>query len=368
LGLVSLSLLLVVSRVFKEKGTLAMSGPTETTEVAAPVETVEEKVVSEQEAPKEEAAATPEAAQEDTAEAAAEAPAPAAEEAPALFSVESGSFAMKGCRPTMEDEHITIDDITEDFESQVAAHGRPCAYYGIYDGHRGSQAAEFVAETLHNKIVNSDKFKEGDVEGAIHDGFLATDKELLDTARAADEPWQDGCTAAVAIILGTKLYTANLGDAEILLGRQKEDGSVEAVELTHKHKPSDPVEKARIVSQGGLVLCGRVGGALAVARAFGDLEFKTPIDDEDKSLAVGKLLSEEPFVLCTELIPKRDLFVIVGCDGVWERLGHQASVNFVAEHLPQEGPEATSEMLANHAFNMRSQDNISATIVMLQWH
>ena len=181
-------------------------------------------------------------------------------------------------------------------------------------------------------------------------------------------PWQDGCTAAVLIVLGNKLYTANVGDAEILLGREKEDGSVEAIELTHKHKPSDPVEKARIVSQGGLVLCGRVGGALAVARAFGDLEFKTPIDDADKSLAVGKLLSEEPFILCTELVPKRDRFVIVGCDGVWERLGHQASVNFVAEHLPNEGPEATSEMLANHAFNMRSQDNISATIVQLQWN
>jgi hypothetical protein len=50
----------------------------------------------------------------------------------------------------------------------------PSAFYGVYDGHGGQRAAEFVKNTLHHKIVATEKFKSGDIEGAIKDGYLNT--------------------------------------------------------------------------------------------------------------------------------------------------------------------------------------------------
>jgi len=82
---------------------------------------------------------------------------------------------------------------------------------------------------------------------------------------------------------------------------------------------------------------------------------------------IGQLVIVDPYISVTELIPDRDLFLIVGCDGVWERVEHNASVQFVYKYLEDEGPEATSEMLVNHAFSQRSQDNISSTIISLSW-
>mmetsp|Transcript_16358 Transcript_16358/g.27886 ORF Transcript_16358/g.27886 Transcript_16358/m.27886 type:complete len:305 (-) Transcript_16358:57-971(-) len=280
------------------------------------------------------------------------------------LQLQSGTFAMKGVRPTMEDEHICLDDLKEDYTEIVESIDEPVAYYGIYDGHRGIRAAEYAAEYLHENILGHEDFIT-DTQKAIHEGFMKTDDDFLEIARNQDEKWNDGCTAVVAIFLGTKLYIANCGDAEILLGRLTDDDKVEAIELTHKHKPTDPEEKERIKSQGGMVLAGRVGGALAVARAFGDLEFKTPLKDGD--LLIGKLVTAEPYIRCLELIPDKDLFLIIGCDGVWERMGHQDSVSFVYKHLKEEGPEAASEMVVNRAFSLKSQDNISCTLVDFTW-
>jgi len=283
--------------------------------------------------------------------------------APKRLELSSGTFAMKGARPTMEDEHVSIDYLADEFPDEIKAVDIPNAYYAIYDGHRGSRAAEFVADHLHNTILRHPSF-DSNIEEAIRDSFIQTDEKFLEKAR--EESLQDGCTASVALIIGNNVYTANCGDAEVLLARQKEDSDdYEAISLTHKHKPTNPDEKARIQKEGGMVFGGRVGGALAVARAFGDLEFKTPIREGD--VVIGKLVIPDPFVKTTELIPDRDKFLIIGCDGVWEKMEHQASVDFVAKHLDSEGPEVTSEMLANHAFNQRSQDNISCTIVSLNW-
>jgi len=271
---------------------------------------------------------------------------------------------MQGARPTMEDEHIALDDLQEDYPELLKHFGTPLAYYGIYDGHRGVRAAEFAAEFLHTNILEHPDFIT-DTEKAIREGFLKTDEEFLEKARSQDEKWNDGCTAVIAIFLGTKLFVANCGDAEILLGRKEDNNEFTGLELTHKHKPSDPVEKDRILAAGGMVLAGRVGGALAVARAFGDLEFKTPFQDGD--LHIGKLITAEPHVTCIDLVPDSDLFLIIGCDGVWERMGHKDSVHFVGQHLAEEGAEITSEMLVNRAFSKKSQDNISCTIVELCW-
>ena len=66
--------------------------------------------------------------------------------------------------------------------------------------------------------------------------------------------------------------------------------------MTKIHKPTDPDELKRILDLGGSVFVGRVFGMLAVSRAFGDKDFKTPAD----------FVSAEPAVDSIQLTPEHE--------------------------------------------------------------
>lgn len=95
-----------------------------------------------------------------------------------LFGVSS----MQGWRISMEDAHATILDLLpEGFDPNAAATvaDKRISFFGVYDGHGGDKVAIYTGENLHNIIAKQDAWKEGDLEKAIKDGFLATDKAIL---------------------------------------------------------------------------------------------------------------------------------------------------------------------------------------------
>lgn len=94
------------------------------------------------------------------------------------------------------------------------------------------------------------------------------------------------------------LYTANVGDARIILCR-----AGKALRLSYDHKGSDEVEGKRIANAGGLILNNRVNGVLAVTRALGDAYMK-------------KLVTGHPYTTETVIQPDSDEFIIIACDGV----------------------------------------------------
>lgn len=94
------------------------------------------------------------------------------------------------------------------------------------------------------------------------------------------------------------LYTANVGDARIVLCR-----SGKALRLSYDHKGSDENEGRRIANAGGLILNNRVNGVLAVTRALGDSYMKD-------------LVTGHPYTTETVIQPEMDEFVIIACDGV----------------------------------------------------
>lgn len=94
------------------------------------------------------------------------------------------------------------------------------------------------------------------------------------------------------------LYTANVGDARIVLCR-----SGKALRLSYDHKGSDENEGKRISNAGGLILNNRVNGVLAVTRALGDSYMKD-------------LVTGHPYTTETVIQPDLDEFIILACDGV----------------------------------------------------
>eukprot|EP00357_Protocruzia_adherens_P033611 CAMPEP_0114996242 /NCGR_PEP_ID=MMETSP0216-20121206/14193_1 /TAXON_ID=223996 /ORGANISM="Protocruzia adherens, Strain Boccale" /LENGTH=322 /DNA_ID=CAMNT_0002360407 /DNA_START=31 /DNA_END=999 /DNA_ORIENTATION=- len=254
-----------------------------------------------------------------------------------------GASEMQGWRTGMEDAHITEVDFDTD-----------TAFFGVFDGHGGSEVAEFVERHLCSVIRELDSYKNNELGKAMSEGFLKID-ELLQTPNGIEEiktlkaqskekeegnklafllstPDYDeqgnyrinaGCTANAAFIRGTDLVVANAGDTRSVLCR-----AGRAVEMSKDHKPDNPEESARIAKAGGEVLDGRVNGNLNLSRSLGDLEFKK----------VDRLPAEEQMITAFPDLKKETLdreceFMIIACDGVWDVMQNQEAVDFVRTRL-----------------------------------
>jgi len=90
-----------------------------------------------------------------------------------------GVSAMQGWRISMEDSHTTVLDLLADNPKAAKAHGSKLSFFGVFDGHGGDKVALFAGENIHNIIAKQDTFKAGNYEQALKDGFLATDRAIL---------------------------------------------------------------------------------------------------------------------------------------------------------------------------------------------
>ncbi|KHJ35561.1 putative protein phosphatase 2c [Erysiphe necator] len=138
------------------------------------------------------------------------------------------------------------------------------------------------------------------------------------------------------------LYTANVGDARIILCRKGK-----ALRLSYDHKGSDENEGKRVADAGGLILNNRVNGVLAVTRALGDNYMKD-------------LVTGHPYTTETIIQPDVDEFIILACDGIWDVCTDQEAVNLVRDI---DDPTSAAKKLVDHALSRFSTDNLSCMIV-----
>lgn len=202
---------------------------------------------------------------------------------------------------------------------------------------------EGVEEAL--RLVSEEEGDEDD-ESMEHEGDSSDDEdfdpsrddELVQINPAAlmsdPTPEAQGCTAVVVLVVrstsgeGPRLICANAGDSRAVLGRRGH-----AVALSEDHKPECPLEVARITKAGGYVQMDapggpRVQGDLNLSRAFGDLRYKTSPELPPEA----QVLSAFPEVRTIPLTSE-DEFMVIGCDGIWERLTNQGAVDFVRPKL-----------------------------------
>ncbi|KAK4190725.1 putative phosphatase 2C [Podospora australis] len=227
-----------------------------------------------------------------------------------------GVSAMQGWRISMEDSHTTELDLLAGTPA-AKQHASKISFFGVFDGHGGDKVAVFTGANIHNIIAKQDTFKTGNYEQALKDGFLATDRAILNDPKYEDEV--SGCTACVGLITEDKIYTANAGDSRSVLGVKGR-----AKPLSFDHKPQNEGEKARITAAGGFVDFGRVNGNLALSRAIGDFEFKKSADLAPEQ----QIVTAYPDVVVHDL-GDDDEFLVIACDGIWDCQSSQAVVEFV---------------------------------------
>ncbi|MQM22830.1 hypothetical protein Taro_055889 [Colocasia esculenta] len=97
------------------------------------------------------------------------------------FQAEGSCYCVagrRGNRRVMEDGYGVITNIKGDPKQ---------AYFGVFDGHGGRAAVDYVSEKLGENIIAAlgelDEKEEGDPEMAIIEGYLTTDREFLTKVR-----------------------------------------------------------------------------------------------------------------------------------------------------------------------------------------
>jgi protein phosphatase 1K len=245
---------------------------------------------------------------------------------------ETGSYSVLGTvRKRNED---TYDVKTSEFASAEA--GVPFAWAGVYDGHGGAATAEWLKSKLFSYV--QDNWESGPAaESALADAYVAADKKLLSNGggfmglgERGVGGSKCGATAVNAVLYkaddgSTSLVTANVGDARIILVR---DGK--AVVLTEEHVPDMESERKRIERNnpnpkmplvryvGGT---WRVGGLLALSRAFGDAYLKGSLQFEGiraggDGYGSGFGVICEPYTTQTPLT-SADSYVVLASDGLF---------------------------------------------------
>ncbi|PIA34644.1 hypothetical protein AQUCO_03700137v1 [Aquilegia coerulea] len=208
-------------------------------------------------------------------------------------------------------------------------------------GHGGSRAAEYLKEHLFENLLKHPQFMT-DTKSAISEIYKKTDMDFLDSERNTYR--DDGSTASTAVLVGNQLYVANVGDSRAVISKEGL-----AIPLSDDHKPNRTDERKRIESAGGVVMWAgtwRVGGVLAMSRAFGNRLLKQFVVAEPE-IQEQKIDSEFEFLL-------------LASDGLWDVVPNEDAVSLAST---EEDPEAAARKLTETAFSRGSADNITCIVV-----
>ncbi|RCV37292.1 hypothetical protein SETIT_8G051200v2 [Setaria italica] len=198
--------------------------------------------------------------------------------------------------------------------------GEPVGMFGVYDGHNGAIAAEYVKEHLLRNLIEHPKFIT-DTKAAIAEAYNHTDSQFLKVDRSKPGPGA-GSTAVTAIFR--------------LCSRD--------------HKPDQSDERHRIEDAGGFVMWDeglRVGGVVPVSQAFDDKLLKQYVvaDPEIKEVVVDSSLE----------------FIILASNGLWQVVTNEGAVAIAKRHIWD--PEESAKELLKEAYKRETSDNTTVVIV-----
>ncbi|XP_077362049.1 protein phosphatase 1E isoform X2 [Festucalex cinctus] len=249
-------------------------------------------------------------------------------------------------RRKMEDRHIIIPDFNTLFNIQDQEEQ---AFFAVFDGHGGVDAAIYAANHLHVNLARQDSLSQDPGE-ALRRAFKITDEHFV--KKASRENLRCGTTGVVTFLRGRTLHVAWLGDSQVILVRRGE-----VVELMKPHKPDREDEKQRIEALGGCVIwfgTWRVNGSLSVSRAIGDSEHK-PYICGDADHAAFPLDGSEDYLL-------------LACDGFWDTVSPDEALRVVSDHLQENAGDTAmvAHKLVASARDAGSSDNITVVAVFLR--
>jgi protein phosphatase 2C family protein 2/3 len=267
-------------------------------------------------------------------------------------ALRSGEWSDIGNRDYMEDTHICIPDLAKNFNCNFFG-DEIISFYGVFDGHGGKGASQFVRDNLP-RIIAEDADFPIQLEKVVTRSFVETD-HIFANSCSLHSSLSSGTTALTAIIFGRSLLVANAGDCRAVLSKKGV-----AIELSKDHTPYCEKERIRVESLGGFIDDGYLNGQLGVTRALGNWHIKGLKQEPGKR--VGPLSAEPELKLTT--LTKEDEFLIIGSDGIWEVFRSQNAVDFVRRKLQEHNDvKLCCKQVVEEAIKRGATDNLTVVIV-----
>lgn len=171
----------------------------------------------------------------------------------------------------------------------------------------------------------------GDYKAVLTNAYKSVTKEVCSTTIDCSF---SGTTLVSTLIVGNKIYCANVGDSRAVLARKPQGAKKWVVdELSHDHKPDLPKEKARIEKQGGRVepLLDEYDNAFGPPRVW--------LKDEDiPGLAMSRSIGDqvaarvgvtaEPEII-EATFSSEDKYILLASDGIWEFISNEEVIHVV---------------------------------------
>ena len=260
-------------------------------------------------------------------------------------------FATEASNQKNEDRLITFRILSKGkFVAEVA---------GVFDGHGGDEASEFVAKNFEKKLVESIRglksTASSDTMSIIQSALKITFKEMeedLDSFLTNAGLFKVGTCGLVVAVIGDQFIAANLGDSEALFISNSE--LYRSFKLNTRHNANNPDEASRLrrefpgetdvidYSNSGY----RVKGYLQITRSFGDLFLKKRIP----GISSSKIINP-PYISSTPEFSKYsgNGWVVLATDGLWDHLKNPFAISAILE-APGKTPKQKAESLIEAAY------------------
>ncbi|KAL4161355.1 hypothetical protein PRNP1_001910 [Phytophthora ramorum] len=315
----------------------------------------------------------------------------------AKMRVQVGVSLAQGARPYMEDRYSVVERLLEDEETSPSL-------LAVYDGHNGAYASEYARRRFKDLLADNEDLAEisrhaqhaeltdddvDNVREILVDAFAIVDAEILQRTVILNK--RDGSTVLLGLLVGGKLFVANLGDSRAVLAQADDNSDVSddeddeaapsAVRLSVDHKPDLKEETERVEEAGGKVIfsgCWRVAHdmislRLAISRSLGDHPLKTNLP----ASCSAPLVSVVPDVRVVDVEAAGE-YLVFASDGLWDRLSDDDAAKIVRakvaefqwseaptvlEDVTKEALQFAANALVEAALLKRSMDNITAMVI-----
>ena len=168
-----------------------------------------------------------------------------------------------------------------------------------------------------------------------------------------------GTTICSCLILGRTLYTINLGDSQIVLGKLKSDFNTwEVKSLSNRHTFDNPQENLRIIANGGRIerMENKSQFEVGPLRIY-EKDKETEIPDLSVSRSIGDNYAKKIGVSYKPEIIKyklniNDKIIVIGTNGLWKSLTNEEVINIVGKfYMENKNAEEAAIYLTEMAKN-----------------
>ena len=233
----------------------------------------------------------------------------------------------------------------------------------LFDGHGGENVSCYLQKN-YAKIYKKYLYE---TKNNIVDSFSMSFNQIDEDIKNQPNVENQGSTGTIIHIIREKnnrlfIFNANVGDSRASLISAKK-----IIRLSQDHRTDDKDERKRIISEGGLIMNGRVNGELMLTRSFGDFDFKPNkknvkyINSEIIRFRRGVIC--EPFVTQIEIDQSiSNQFLFLASDGVWDVISEEEVQQLIKVN---NDTKSLSSIIIEKALIKKAWDNLSIFTVKL---